>query len=134
MKSLFTGFIPGLLIMGCSQMVDPGHHAKPWSAEVHLQEGFERHWISVALNNKVQFEGYLSHADSKVRPLATFGIDVSPGNRQLSILLVPVNGNEKVQVSILEIPTGSQEFNFIGLSITGSSIRMAVQDDPFQYV
>jgi hypothetical protein len=134
MKSSIIGITLGLLIMGCSYIVDSNNPAESWMAEVHLQEGSERHWISVELNHKVHYEGYFGGPDSQVQPLASFQLDLSQNSRQLLIRCVPINGNARVHVAMLEIPDDSEEFSFISLTVSGNSIRLALQEDPFQYV
>ena len=134
MKSSIIGFVLGLLVLGCSHIIDSGDPAASWTAEVHLQGGLERHWVSVVLNNMVQYEGYLRHPDFPAQPLVTFELDMRRGARQVSILQVPINGNERARISVLEIPAGDQEFYFIGLTVAGNSLRLAVQENPIPYV
>ncbi len=124
----------GVLMAGCSNVLDADGQDDLAAAEVHLQQGLEGHWVSVELNGDVRFQARLDSAVPFSGPLAIFRLDVPRGTHQLLIRWVPTDGDRQARISIVDIQLDQAEFYYLGLTVSGNSIQVAVQESPFLYV
>lgn len=124
----------GVLMAGCGDVLDAGGQEDLAAAEVHLQQGLEGHWVSVSLNGDIHFQACLDPAAPLAGPLAIFRLDVPRGTHQLLIRWVPTDGDRQARISIVDIQLDQAEFYYLGLTVSGNSIQVAVQESPFLYV
>jgi len=134
----------GLLVAGCDNVtnaedqeddvISAEGQEELVTAEVHLQEGFEGHWVSVELGDDVHFQARLDSLVPFAGPQAVFRLDVPRGTHQLLIRWVPTDGDRQARISILDIQLDQAEFYYLGLTVSGNSIQVAVQESPFLYV
>ncbi|UCH62781.1 MAG: hypothetical protein JSU77_13510 [Fidelibacterota bacterium] len=131
----------GVLLAGCSNALDadspgddPDNQEDLVAAEIHLQEGFEGHWVSIELNGKVRFQTRLDSLVPFSGPLAVFRLDVPLGTHQLLIRWVPTDGDRQACISSMNIKLDQAEFYYLGLTASGNSIKVEVQESPFLYV
>lgn len=124
----------GLLIAGCDDVIDAEGQAELVTAEVHLQQGFEGHWVSVELDGDVHFQAHLDPQIPLAGPLAVFRLDVPVGTQQLLIRWVPTDGDRQARIYMENIRLNQGEYYYLGINATESSVQVAVQEDPFMYV
>jgi len=124
----------GLLVAGCDEVIDADNQAELVTAEVHLQQGFEGHWVSVELNGDVHFQAHLDPLVPLAGPLAVFRLDVPGGTQQLLIRWVPIDGDRQARIYMENIRLSQGEYYYLGINATESSVQVAVQEDPFMYV
>jgi len=124
----------GLFVAGCGSIIDADSQENLVATEIHFQQGFEGHWVSVELNGDVHFQARLNSAASLAGPLAVFRLDIPPGAHHLLIRMVPTNGNRRARISRIDVQLDQTEFYYLGLTASKNSINIAVQESPFLYV
>ncbi len=124
----------GVLVAGCGSVIDADAQENLVATEVHLQQGFEGHWVSVELNGDVHFQARLDSAAPLAGPLAVFNLDVPQGTHQLLIRWVPIDGDRQACISSVNIKLDQTEYYYLGLTASKNSLHIAVQESPFLYV
>ena len=119
---------------GCGNLLDTDYQENLVTAEVHLQQGFEGHWVSLELNGEVRFQGHLDSAVPLAGPVAVFHVDVPKGIHQLLIRWVPTDGDRRARISTVDIQLDQAEFYYVGLIVSEGSMQAIVQESPFLYV
>lgn len=119
---------------GCGNLLDTDCQENLVATEVHLQQGFEGHWVSVELNGDVRFQGHLDSAVPLAGPMAVFHVDVPKGTHQLLIRWVPTDGDRRARISTVDIQLDQAEFYYVGLIVSEDSMQAIVQESPFLYV
>jgi len=100
----------GVLMAGCGDVLDADGQEDLAAAEVHLQEGFEGHWVSVEIGGDIHFQARLDSLVPFAGPLAVFRLDVPRGTHQLLIRWVPTDGDRQARISIVDIQLDQAEF------------------------
>jgi len=124
----------GLMVAGCDGVIDAEDQAELVTAEVHLQQGFEGHWVSVELNGDVHFQAHLDPLVPLAGPLAVFRLDVPSGTHQLLIRWVPTDGDRQAHLSSVSIRLDQGEYYYLGINAAENSVQVAIQESPFMYV
>lgn len=124
----------GLFIAGCDNIVGVDSQAQLATAEVHLQDGFQRHYVTVVCDSEVNSEAVLTYEAPLTGPLATFRLDVPGGAHELQVCWVPFNGNHDVGVSAVDVDLERAGTYQVNLSLSGDSVRVSVQANPLMYM
>ncbi len=124
----------GMLVVGCGSFLDTADQEDLVVAEVHLQQGFERHWVSVGVDGDVRFQAYLDSSVPYAGPLSTFTLDLPRGSHHLVIRWVPKNGNRAAHMQSTVITLEPGEVYYLGFTVSDDHMEVVIQDDPFPYV
>lgn len=124
----------GLLIAGCDGVINLEDQDELVTAEVHLQQGFQAHWVSAELNGDVHFQARLDTLVPLAGPLAVFRLDVPRGTHQLLIRWVPTDGDRQACMSMVDLWLDQAELFYVGLLASEGSVQVTVQEGPFEYI
>lgn len=133
-KHATVALLMWVMAAGCGNLLDTDYQENLVAAEVHLQQGFEGHWVSVELNGEVRFQGRLDTAVPLAGPMAVFCLDVPRGTHQLLIRWVPTDGDCQAHISTVDLRLDQAEFYYVGLIASEGSMQAIVQESPFLYV
>ncbi len=124
----------GLFISGCDNIIGVDNQEQLATAEVQLQDGFQRHYVSVSCVNEVNSKTVLAYEVPLTGSLATFHYDVPSGTHELQVCWVPFNGNHDVGVSAVDVELERAVTYQVNLSLSGDSIHVSVQASPIRYM
>ncbi|MFB0515693.1 MAG: hypothetical protein ACETWG_03705 [Candidatus Neomarinimicrobiota bacterium] len=124
----------GLLMIGCGGIFDTTGQEDLVATEVHLQQGFEQHWVSVEVDGNVRFKAFLDSNAPLVGPLALFSLDLPRGHHRLVIRWVPTDGNRQAYMHSTDFTLGKGDTCYLRLTVSNNILDMLVQESPFAYV
>jgi len=134
LKLAAAGLLFGILVTGCGDATEVTGQENLVITEVHLQQGFEKHWVSVEVDGNVRFKACLDSGAPLAGPLALFSLDLPRGSHTLAIRWVPTDGDRPAYLHSTDIMLGNGEACYLGLTVSDNTLEVVIQEIPFAYV